>query len=572
MSIRKPHLVLSITLLVSSTLTFANQSPMQELISIPRTDVVNAGVGGIGAPSASGGGVGTIELAGVSGTVTLALLYWHGIDINWPQNSFVGGNADYDEIDIVFDGAPLAGTRVAHYGDNNGWPSSGLFGEPPPDSAASYRADVTDRVQLRGNGTYVISGLSDGAGHSTNGASLIVYFDDGIASNDFKVAHYEGLQSNNDGEWVFPFEVDYQGGPVDLVLHVADGQTSLNDGEFRFEVSPGVPGETGNAKLYFSGSHYADGLALFGGLSVPGMGFGRAGDGLRLWDIRRFPLTGAFGPAGEHGVTTHWSSGGEALSLLVAQVMQPADPHDPILTPNPFDFGDVIEDTLGTPHQFVLRNLLPHPIVISGTPTVTTDWFQIVAQTCSGLTLAPNATCTVDVRCAPMGFAFAGPQSLRVAWTKAGYTRAVTSYASLLCHGVPATTFSRLEVTPYSHDFGNVIIGEAGAPHRFVARNTGQLPVTVTSLEFRVSSSGGSVSQRFRAAENGCAARTLQPGEECPFDLVFHPLPNQAPSTFKHYLFLGYSASDDASDHAKATLIGHAILDPNAIFRDGFGQ
>ena len=569
MLMTKPYLALSLTLLAVSTPAFADPTPMTQFIEIPRTGPF-ALDSAVGAPAANGGGVGAIELAGVSGEVTLALLYWHGIDIEYPEIDFSGGNFDYDEADIVFDGAPLTGTRIAHHGDNNGWPLTPLNGPEPPDSAALYRADVTGRVQLRGNGTYAISGLSDGAGHSTNGASLIVYFDDGDPTNDLRVQHFEGLQANRDADWQFPFQVDYRGGPVNLVLHLADGQEALPDGELGFDIAPGVSGEAEPNKLDFISPHYSDGLALFGGLSVPGMGFGRGGGGPRLWDIRNFPLTGAFGPEGVHAVSTDWASGGEALSLLVGQVIQRADPQDPMLTPNPFDFGDVVEDTLSPPHQFLLRNLLPHPIEIVESPSVTANWFQIVAQTCSGQTLAPNATCTVDVRCTPPSFAFPGPLPLRVAWTATGYRRAVTSYAALVCHGVPTSTFSRLEITPYVHDFGIVVIGDTGAPHRFVARNTGQLPVTVTELRVQVTCSNGSPSQSFSAVNNGCAELILQPGEECPIDLVFHPSPIQLPGEITDCLSVRYSASDDELDAAKATLIGHAIRDPNAIFRNGF--
>ncbi|MEA2662709.1 MAG: hypothetical protein QOH08_2281, partial [Chloroflexota bacterium] len=42
-------------------------------MTVFNTDFVSAGFGGM-----RGNGVGTITLAGVSGTITKALLYWHG--------------------------------------------------------------------------------------------------------------------------------------------------------------------------------------------------------------------------------------------------------------------------------------------------------------------------------------------------------------------------------------------------------------------------------------------------------------------------------------------------------------
>lgn len=96
------------------TASFAAQavnSQASERERFERTDQVSAGIGGIGAAAAEGGGVGTITLAGVSGTVTRAYLYWHGIDIEKPP-SFTGGNADYDEPQIELDGQAIVGERV----------------------------------------------------------------------------------------------------------------------------------------------------------------------------------------------------------------------------------------------------------------------------------------------------------------------------------------------------------------------------------------------------------------------------------------------------------------------------
>jgi len=49
--------------------------PVTESFTVPATDWTSAGVGGIGTV-----GTGTIALSGVSGSVTGAYLYWHGID------------------------------------------------------------------------------------------------------------------------------------------------------------------------------------------------------------------------------------------------------------------------------------------------------------------------------------------------------------------------------------------------------------------------------------------------------------------------------------------------------------
>lgn len=559
-------LTLCVVLPALAAPTWADNTSMTQYIELPRTDMVNAGIGGIGAPGNAGGGVGTIPLSGVSGSVTLALLYWHGIDIE-SSPGFVGGNADYDEADIVFAGAPLTGTRVAGQGANNGWPFRGLTDPPNPLSAAVYRADVTEQVRLLGNGSYALSGLSDGDGHSTNGASLIVYFDDGNAFNDLHVRHYEGQQSNESGSWAFAFDVDYQGGTVDAVLHVADGQVSLADGTLDLRVAPGVPGESADARVRFTSPHF-DGLPLFSGESVAGMGFGRSANGLRLWDIRRLPLVSGFGAAGAYRLLTNWSSGGEAAALLVAQIVQPADPFDSMLTPAPHDFGDVVRDTASASQRFVLRNLLPHPITISATPNTTrAAVYQVTAQTCSGQTLAPDATCTVDVVCVPDGVGQYPPAALRIAWTPPSNPATRTSYTPLDCYGVPAGPFSRLQMDPASHDFGEQAAGTSSAPQTFLARNTGLLALSILN----VVTSDGAFTSRYNVSANGCAGRTLQPGENCAVEVVFNPALSDVVTTPGATLRIDYGASDDASDTATSVLSGTGVPLPNdRIFRHGF--
>lgn len=555
--LRRRVILLAAALLCLSPIR-AEVTPMSAYLVLPRTDVAMAGTGGIGAPGALGGGEGTLMLAGVSGTVNRALLYWHGIDYESPTDGFSGGDADYDQANIVFDGVPLVGTRVAQRGDNNGWPSP-----PGPDSAALYRAEVTSQVQARGNGSYAFSGLAAGAGHSPTGVSLIVYFDDGVSSNDFRVVHYEGLHGSLDAPWQLAFDLDYGGGPVDLWMHVADGQSVLSDGTLNFRFQPGIPGSASEAPLRFNSPLY-DGLAMWAGASVPDQGHPRTSGGPRLWDIRRFPLTGRLGPPGRYRVTTDYETGVEAVSLLVAQLVQPADPADTLLSPNPFDFGDVLVGNDSAVQRFTLRNLMPHPIRIDGAPTVGNTPFRIVAETCSGQTLAADARCTIDVVCTPGSFAVYHARSLRVSWAASPAGLVNTTYAPLACAGVPAGAFSRLDIAPYTFDFGEVIVASQSPPQAFVFANTGSLPLSLDAVGV-----DGSHPANFPIQSNDCGTRTLQPGEQCTVVLAFNA-PATVTTTRTAELYALFSASDDPSDAVAAVLRGKGVADPSRIFRDGF--
>ena len=237
-------------------------------------DWTSAGVGGVS------GGSGTIALAGVSGTVHKAYLYWHGLDA--PES---GGDGVYDNENVTIDGNPVTGTSL---GDSttNCWPDP--FGTG---SSRAFRADVTAFVS--GNGSYAIAGLSAKTGHSGNGASLIVVFDDGDPGNDRDLAFFEG----NDSSFAlgFPGETDgwsaaldgitYSSGTVAAQLHVADGQAFT---ETTTTFTAGGPVVS-----------IPDSTSLYDGNTVPTAGTSRASNG-ELWDIHTFDLTSAFGAPGPY--------------------------------------------------------------------------------------------------------------------------------------------------------------------------------------------------------------------------------------------------------------------------------
>ncbi|MBI4325401.1 MAG: hypothetical protein HY674_09070, partial [Chloroflexi bacterium] len=142
----------------------------------------------------------------------------------------------------------------------------------------AFRADVTQYVQ--GNGNYEVSNFNPLA-NDVNGASLIVFFDDGNDSNNRDYVVLDGNDSNNENPkdadgWNVAFSsVDYvSGDTVSLHLHVSDGQT--------FE----------DAALILNGATLVPAPVVFSGDSVPivGGGPGPFGNG-GLWDIRTFELS-----------------------------------------------------------------------------------------------------------------------------------------------------------------------------------------------------------------------------------------------------------------------------------------
>lgn len=233
-----------------------------------RTDHVSFGLGGLG----SGGGA--FQVTGINGGVRKAFLYWHGVDLS-------GASAVYDNPTIEFAGESVTGVSIGD-AETNCWGAG---------SSRAFFADVTRLVD--GNGTYPISGLNASAGHSGNGASLIVLFNDSSDANDRDLVFFEGNDSDVIQTGVPPGDangwsatlanINYTGGPVFAEMHVGDGQ-SFSDGTVTFS------GATSFVTIN-------DTTSLWDAQSVPSAGASRAGTD-SLWDVHRFDITNAFGAPG----------------------------------------------------------------------------------------------------------------------------------------------------------------------------------------------------------------------------------------------------------------------------------
>jgi hypothetical protein len=525
---------------------------MHRYLVLDRTDYVATGVGGIGAPGALGGGEGTLTLDGVSGTVTLALLYWNGIDVEMPEIGLTGGDRDYDEPDVVFDGSPITGTRVAGFGSNDCWPT-----QPQPASAALYRADVTAIVAARGNGDYDFSGLADKPGHSANGLSLIVYFDDGNPANDRRITQYEGMQSDTE-EFKFEPDIDYAGGAVEAVLHVSDGQIILNDGSLRWVAPPPIPDLSDLQVRYYD---LYDGLPLWPGESVPQLGHGRNSTGPGLWDIRHVPLTPLFGPPKTYPTRVVYNLDHDCVSLQVAQIVQPADPAPSMLSPNPFDFGDVPVGTTSAPQRFTLTNLMPDDIEV-GAPTIGNSQFRIVADACGGATLAPAGTCTIDVTYTPAGVLAPHDYPLIASFHDTVFASvSAPVFALLRGAGVPDAPFSRVEFDRTECEYPDTSVQSSTGAVHFTATNTGTLPVTLTELE-------ATLEDDYPLYGATClAGAVLAPGQACAVDAAFRPT---ATGRRAAGLLFWFTADDAQQGFVRADLDGSGLPPGDTIHADGF--
>ena len=263
------------------------------------TDVTAAGHGGIRGVG-TGEEEGSIHVAGVSGTVTKALLYWHG-----PTDS----TDPTANASVTFAGTPITGTNIG-FSDDNCWDYA---------NSQAYRADVTSLVT--GNGDYALANFIKEGVADINGASLIVFFDDGDDTNNRDVVLFDGNDSNipniydADGWNVTLSGINYASGTASIDLHVSDGQSYPDDA------------------LILNGNTLAAAGAVFQGLSVSnGASAGQTNGG--LWDIKPYDVAAYLTP-GPNTLTLTTGVNSDCLSLVVAAVNLPAGaaPEQPTATP-----------------------------------------------------------------------------------------------------------------------------------------------------------------------------------------------------------------------------------------------
>lgn len=248
------------------------------------TDFASAGFGGM-----RGLGTGTINLSGVSGTITEAYLYWHG-----PSNATAAA-APTANATVTFNGTDVTGTFLGISSDNC-WGFS---------NSLAYRADVTSLVT--GNGVYSLANFVKPGGIDINGVSLIVFFNDGDNTNNRDVVMFNGNDSNINNAFDAPgwnitlAGINYTSGNAAAQFHVSDGQTFPDAAIIANSTTLVPPGN------------------IFQGDSVPGT---RSLNGF-LWDIKSFNVTSLLSP-GLNTLNITSGVNSDCLSCILIAVDLPA--------------------------------------------------------------------------------------------------------------------------------------------------------------------------------------------------------------------------------------------------------
>ncbi len=248
------------------------------------TDFAMFGIGGL-----RGTGNGTITVAGVSGTVTRAILVWHGVSNSATALARTG----------TIGATNFSGTNIG-LSDNNCWGAT---------SSQAFQADVTSAVT--GNGTYALSNMRTAGTFDPNGASLLVFYSDGNSTNNRDIAVFWGNDSNignafDPAGWQASLSgINYTSGAANLNLVVADGQNFAD----------GPRTATINGTPFTTPSFEGDTVPTAPGSAVTNGG---------LWDHFASPVTSYLSP-GPNTLTFNATGGdSDCLSLVGAVFDLPA--------------------------------------------------------------------------------------------------------------------------------------------------------------------------------------------------------------------------------------------------------
>lgn len=294
MKMRSTQALLGLLSFCAVLISPAHAGALMPYTTFFNTDLATAGTGGL-----RGTGTGTINVSGVTGTVTNSLLYWHG-----PTNS-TNPNAN---ANVNVNGTGVVGTNIGLASDN-------FWGFA---NSQAYRANTTNIIN--GNGTYNLTNFNK-PGVEVNGAATLVLFDDGNSANNRDAVVYDGNDSNfasayDTAGWDINLAgINYTGGSAFLRLFVSDGQNF---------------GPNDDGTLRINGVALASG-GLFQGASLPGPSIGNG----NLFDIVSFDIT-PFLTLGTNSLHITLDAGfNDALSAVTAIIDLPAGAAPPVNVPEP---------------------------------------------------------------------------------------------------------------------------------------------------------------------------------------------------------------------------------------------
>jgi hypothetical protein len=286
-SMLKKAVAVAVCAAVTAAAVPANAGSLAPFATVPNTDFTWFGYGGI-----RGNGTGAITVSGVTGTVTYAVLIWQGPTNNATDNA---ANAV-----VTFNGTSVTGTNIGNSSDNC-WGFT---------NSRAYQANVTSLVT--GNGAYSLANFRKATAPvaDINGVSLLVFYNDGNATNNRDYAIFLGNDSNQSNSfdpvgWSAALNgITYTSGTATMRLIVADGQ-SFSDNGFAINATTVLP----------AGNNWN---GVGGGLNGVVNGPSASGTSGGLWDHSSTDITARLTVGNNNLALTDVGGSSDCLSLIGA--------------------------------------------------------------------------------------------------------------------------------------------------------------------------------------------------------------------------------------------------------------
>lgn len=157
-----------------------------------------------------------------------------------------------------------------------------------------------------------------------------------------------------------------------------------------------------------------------------------------------------------------------------------------------------------------LKNTGAGPMSISNVGLdLTSPYFTITNNSCTGKSLAPQETCSVDFK-----IVFNSPNVLQRAFVFS-LSNASSSVASLNVYASATSATSLLSINPSSITFSDQVIGSTSAPQQIVLKSVGNTPVNVTNISLTGDSS------LFAVLNKSDCIGTLSPEQQCILNITY---------------------------------------------------
>ena len=175
-----------------------------------------------------------------------------------------------------------------------------------------------------------------------------------------------------------------------------------------------------------------------------------------------------------------------------------------IVTPTSYDFGSLVLGLTSPEFRFTVTNTGTSPAQLSSFQSTGIDFVGTGSDCDLNHPLLPQGSCTI-------GFAF-HPQNLGVRTGRL----ILSNGGSADLTGTGVVAVDQLTVTPTSHDFGSLVVGQSSAPFEFTITNTGNAPTGGLGLVVQ--------GPDYNLAPGTCTEGLgLNPGGGCTFTVTFAP-------------------------------------------------